>query len=199
MGANGGHMPLRVSGKNLDLGEALRLQITHRIEESVAKFYAGLVTGHVTLRPEGSGFETDCVLHLSSGVTLHALGSAQEPYFSAERAAEKVESRLRRYKQRLKDHASANGASRQVEAPAYVIEAPSEEWAEDEDGVFSPVVIAETKKNIKSMSVSDAVLDLDMTGAPVILFRHATSDRINLVYRRTDGNIGWVDPPSLEN
>jgi ribosomal subunit interface protein len=199
MGANGGHMPLRVSGKNLDLGEALRLQITHRIQESVAKFYAGLVTGHVTLRPEGSGFETDCVLHLSSGVTLHAVGSAQEPYFSAERAAEKVESRLRRYKQRLKDHAPTNAAARQVEAPAYVIETPNEEWAEDEDGAFSPVVIAETKKNIKSMSVSDAVLDLDMTGAPVILFRHATSDRINLVYRRTDGNIGWVDPPSLDN
>ena len=192
-------MPLRVSGKNLDLGEALRLQITHRIQESVAKFYAGLVTGHVTLRPEGSGFETDCVLHLSSGVTLHAVGSAQEPYFSAERAAEKVESRLRRYKQRLKDHAPANAAARQMEAPAYVIEAPGEEWAEDDEGEFSPVVIAETKKNIKAMSVSDAVLDLDMTGAPVILFRHATSDRINLVYRRTDGNIGWVDPPSLEN
>ena len=83
-------MPLRVSGKNVDLGEALRLKITQRIEESVAKFYAGLVTGHVTLRPEGSGYETDCVLHLSSGVTLHAVGSAQEPYFSAERAAEKV-------------------------------------------------------------------------------------------------------------
>ena len=109
-------MPLRVSGKNLDLGEALRLQITHRIEESVAKFYAGLVTGHVTLRPEGSGYETDCVLHLSSGVTLHAVGSAQEPYFSAERAAEKVESRLRRYKQRLKDHAAKNGASHPMEA-----------------------------------------------------------------------------------
>ena len=192
-------MPLRVSGKNLDLGEALRLQITHRIEESVAKFYAGLVTGHVTLRPEGSGFETDCVLHLSSGVTLHAVGSAQEPYFSAERAAEKVESRLRRYKQRLKDHASKNGASHPMEASSYVIETPSEEWAENDETEFSPVVIAEAKKNIKSMSVSDAVLDLDMTGAPVILFRHASSDRINVVYRRTDGNIGWVDPPALEN
>ncbi len=192
-------MPLRVSGKNVDIGEALRLQITHRIEESVAKFYAGLVTGHVTLRPEGSGFETDCVLHLSSGVTLHAVGSAQEPYFSAERAAEKVESRLRRYKQRLKDHAPPNGNARQIEVPSYVIESPSDEWAEDEATEFSPVVIAETKKNIKAMSVSDAVLDLDMTGAPVILFRHATSGRVNLVYRRTDGNIGWVDPPSLEN
>ena len=192
-------MPLRVSGKNLDIGEALRHQITTRIEESVGKFYAGLVTGHVTLRPEGSGFETDCVLHLSSGVTLHAVGSAQEPYVSAERAAEKVESRLRRYKQRLKDHAPPIGTNRQVEVPSYVIEAPGEAWGDDNDTEFSPIVIAETKKNVNAMSVSDAVLDLDMTGSPVILFRHATSGRINFVYRRTDGNIGWVDPPSLEN
>jgi hypothetical protein len=85
-----------------------------------------------------------------------------------------------------------------MEASSYVIEAPGEEWAEDHAGEFSPVVIAETKKNIKAMSVSDAVLDLDMTGAPLILFRHASTDRINVVYRRTDGNIGWVDPPSLE-
>jgi ribosomal subunit interface protein len=192
-------MPLRVSGKNIDLGEALRLQITNRIQESVAKFYAGLVTGHVTLRPEGSGFETDCVLHLSSGVTLHAVGSAQDPYLSAERTAEKVESRLRRYKQRLKDHTPNTGTVRQLEVPAYVIETPGEEWGEDDETEFSPVVIAETKKNVNAMSVSDAVLDLDMTGAPVMLFRHATSGRINFVYRRTDGNIGWVDPPALEN
>jgi ribosomal subunit interface protein len=192
-------MPLRVSGKNIDLGEALRLQITNRIQESVAKFYAGLVTGHVTLRPEGSGFETDCVLHLSSGVTLHAVGSAQDPYLSAERTAEKVESRLRRYQQRLKDHTPNTGTVRQLEVPAYVIETPGEEWGEDDETEFSPVVIAETKKNVNAMSVSDAVLDLDMTGAPVMLFRHATSGRINFVYRRTDGNIGWVDPPALEN
>jgi hypothetical protein len=106
---------------------------------------------------------------------------------------------LRRYKQRLKDHAPPNGTARQFEVPSYVIEAPGEEFEEDHGGEFSPVVVAETKKNVKAMSVSDAVLDLDMTGAPVILFRHATSGRINLVYRRTDGNIGWVDPPSLEN
>jgi len=192
-------MPLRVSGKNIDIGEALRLQITNRIQESVAKFYAGLVTGHVTLRPEGSGYETDCVLHLSSGVTLHAVGHAQDPYLSAERTAEKVESRLRRYKQRLKDHTPNTGTIRQLEVPAYVIETPGEAWAEEDETEFSPVVIAETKKNVNAMSVSDAVLDLDMTGAPVMLFRHATSGRINFVYRRTDGNIGWVDPPALEN
>ena len=191
-------MPLRVSGKNLDIGEALRQQITQRLQESVSKFYSGLVTGHATVKREGSGFETDCVLHLSSGVTLHALGFAQEPYQSADRAAEKVENRLRRYKQRLKDH-GPGGATRAVEAPAYVIETPKEDEAPDDHEAYNPVVIAETKKSIMTLSVSDAVLDLDMTGAPVVLFRHAGSGRINVVYRRTDGNIGWVDPPTADH
>ena len=191
-------MPLRVSGKNLDIGEVLREQITQRLQDSVSKFYSGLVTGHATVKREGSGFETDCVLHLSSGVTLHALGFAQEPYQSADRAAEKVENRLRRYKQRLKDH-GPGGAARAVEAPTYVIETPKEGEAPDDHDAYNPVVIAETKKNIMTLSVSDAVLDLDMTGAPVVLFRHAGSGRINVVYRRTDGNIGWVDPPAADH
>lgn len=191
-------MPLRVSGKNLDIGESLRLQITERLQQSVSKFYAGLVTGHATVKREGSGFETDCVLHLSSGVTLHALAFAQEPYQSAERAAEKVEKRLRRYKQRLKDH-GPGGAVREVEAPSYVIQSPDEDDAPEPAEGYNPVVIAETKKNIRTLSVSDAVLDLDMTGAPVLLFRHAGSGRINLVYRRTDGHIGWVDPPAADH
>jgi ribosomal subunit interface protein len=191
-------MPLRVSGKNIDIGEALRERITTRIQESVAKFYPGLVTGHATLRPEGSGFETDCVLHLSSGVTLHAVGYAQDPYFSAERAAEKVESRLRRYKQRLKDHAPPNGSVRGVEIPSYVIQAPEDTEDEAGEGEFNPLIIAETKKSMNTLSVSDAVVELDLTGAPVIVFRHAGSNRVNFVYRRGDGNIGWVDLPAQE-
>jgi ribosomal subunit interface protein len=191
-------MPLRVSGKNLDIGESLRVQITERLQESVSKFYSGLVTGHATVKREGSGFETDCVLHLSSGVTLHALAFAQEPYQSAERAAEKVEKRLRRYKQRLKDH-GPGGTVRDVEAPSYVIQSPDEDDLPEPAEAYNPVVIAETKKNIRTLSVSDAVLDLDMTGAPVLLFRHAGSGRINLVYRRTDGHIGWVDPPAADH
>jgi ribosomal subunit interface protein len=192
-------VPLRVSGKNLDIGEALRQQITTRISDAVSKFYSGLVTGHATVRREGSGYETDCVLHLSSGVTLHAFGAAQDPYPSAEKAAEKVEMRLRRYKQRLKDHAPPNGVSRVVDVPSYVIESPDGSFEDEGTEAYNPVVIAETTKPMRTLSVSDAVLDLDMTGAPVVLFRHTGSGRINLVYRRTDGNIGWVDPPSLDH
>jgi len=190
-------MALRVSGKNIEIGEALRQQITERILGVVGKFYSGAVTGHVTVMREGFGIETDCVLHLSSGVTLHAEGFAQEAYASADKAADKVEQRLRRYKHRLKDHGP--GASlKSIEVPYSVIQAPDDDEIEVDDGAFNPIVIAETKKDMRRLSVKDAVMEIDMTGAPVLLFQHAGSGRVNFVYRRSDGNIGWVDPPALE-
>ena len=190
-------MALRVSGKNIEIGEALRQQITDRVLGVVGKFYSGAVTGHVTVLREGSGIETDCVLHLSSGVTLHAEGFAHEAYASAEKAAEKVEQRLRKYKHRLKDH-GPGGAVKSIEVPYSVIQAPDDD--EDDIGAdeFNPIVIAETKKDMRRLSVKDAVMEIDMTGAPVLLFQHAGSGRVNFVYRRSDGNIGWVDPPALE-
>ena len=100
-------MALRVSGKNLDVGEALRGQITERISNAIRRFYEGGVTGHVIVEPEGTGFRTDCTLHLSSGVTLQAEGMAHDAYISADKAAERLERRLRRYNRRLKDRHSA--------------------------------------------------------------------------------------------
>lgn len=190
-------MALRVSGKNIEIGEALRQQITERVLNVVAKFYSGAVSGHVTVMREGSGIETDCVLHLSSGVTLHAEGFAHEAYASADKAAEKVEQRLRRYKHRLKDHGHG-GTQKSIEVPYSVIQAPDVFEDDVIDDEFNPIVIAETKKDMRRLSVKEAVMEIDMTGAPVLLFQHAGSGRVNFVYKRSDGNIGWVDPPALE-
>ena len=188
-------MPLRVSGKNLDIGEALRGQVVARIQTAVTKFFDGSVQGHVTVEREGTGFRTDCALHLSSGVTLQADGMAHDAYLSADKAAERIEKRLRRYKQRLKDRHNGHApASEAIEIPAYVIEAPDED--EIAPAEFHPVVIAETKKTMATLSVSQAVEELDLSGVPVLLFRHAGTGRVNVVYRRADGNIGWVDPPA---
>lgn len=191
-------MPLRVSGKNLDIGEALRAQVVDRVSGAVSKFFDGSFSGHVTVEREGTGFRTDCALHLSSGVTLQAEGAAHDAYQSADRAAERLERRLRRYKQRLKDRqpsATNSEAGLSVEIASYVIQAPEDDEAEMVD--FHPVVIAETKKNVRTLSVSEAVMDLDLTGTPVVVFRHAGSGRVNMVYRRNDGNIGWIDPSTL--
>jgi ribosomal subunit interface protein len=184
---------LRVSGKSVDVGEALRTRITEKVNEALSKYFQHGSSGHLTLSREGSGFRADCVLHLDSGTLLEAHGFAQEAVAAADDAAGKIEKRLRRYKRRLKDRTSTIRAQ-QVEqfAANYVIEAPDEEAEEQED--WSPVTIAESTAALPEFSVSDAIAELDLTGVPVIVFRHAGNGGINIVYKRRDGNIGWIDP-----
>ncbi|MCA0420147.1 MAG: ribosome-associated translation inhibitor RaiA [Proteobacteria bacterium] len=191
-------MSLRISGKNLDVGEALRGQAEERVAAAVSKYYEGGYQGHVTVDKDGTAFRTDGVLHLSSGITLEASATAHDPYASLDKMAERIEKRLRRYKRRLKDRSSANGRDTGVEIPSYVIAAPDDD-IEDFDAAIAadnPVIVAETTKSLHVRTVSDAVAELDLTGAPVVVFRHAGNDRMNIVYRRRDGNIGWIDPPA---
>ncbi|MEY3526811.1 MAG: hypothetical protein RI997_920 [Pseudomonadota bacterium] len=188
-------MSFRIAGKNFDLGKALRQHISERIESLCSRYLHGSVTGHAVLDHEGSGYRTDCTLHLRSGVTLHAEGYAQDSYASFDEAASRLERRLTRYKRRIQDHHGigvSNGTA-QVAGELfadYVIQGPVDEQSE---AGFHPVVVAERKSLLNSMPVSEAVMELDFTGAHVQVFRHAATGRINMVYRRTDGNIGWID------
>lgn len=190
-------MTLRVSGKNLDIGEALRSQVAARMAGALSKYFDGGYSGHVTVTRDGTGFRTDCVLHLTSGITIEASGAAQDAYSSFDQSALRIERRLRRYKQRLKEHANpANGRDAGLEASYSVLEAPTDEGIEEEG--YHPVVIAETMKPLHRLSVSDAVMRLDLTGAAALVFIHASTGRVNVVYRRGDGAIGWVDPPPAQ-
>jgi hypothetical protein len=129
---------------------------------------------------------------------------AADAYLSADQAAETLEKRLRRYHRRLKDYHAANrhngppaeDAVPVIDAPSYVITAPAPE-GDEEITEFNPVIVAESTTALKRLSVSEAVMELDMTGAPVVVFRHAGHGRVNLVYRRGDGHVGWVDPPKI--
>jgi|ERR1043166_474051 putative sigma-54 modulation protein len=194
-------MPFRVSGKNLDIGEALRSRVNARVAEALGKYFDAGYSGHVTVEKEGFGFRTECVVHLDSGITLHTEANAADAYTSADQAAQRIEKRLRRYKRRLKDRhaARANGdaGAGVIDAPSYVIAAPQQD-TDEEVTEFNPVIIAESTTTLKRLSVSEAVMELDMTGAPVIVFRHASHGRVNVVYRRPDGQVGWVDPPSID-
>lgn len=200
-------MGLRVSGKNLDIGEAIRRQAESRIESALAKYFEGGVKGHVTLAKDGTGFRSDAVLHLSSGITLEATGQAHDAYQSVDQMVERMEKRLRRYKRRLKDRSGAAQARRPLEMASYVIEAPvhgeDEADGQETDGhdagavsAAHPAIVAEQPRSLHEFSVSDAVSELDMTGARVVVFRNAGNGRVNVVYRRPDGNIGWIDPPT---
>src|SRR5262249_35707866 len=150
--------------------------------------------------------KTDCALHLDSGVTLEAESNATDAYASADAALLMIEKRLRRYKSRPKDrsarkaHAAAAALAEidgvALDAPSYVIEAPGE--GDDEVTEYSPVIIAEATKSLKRLSVREAVMELDLTGAACLVFQHGSSGRVNIIYRRSDGNIGWVDPPTVK-
>lgn len=195
---------LRVTGHGLDLGTALRGRVEDRMAATLAKYLdphmSGSCTGHVTLRRDGAAYRTDCVLHLVTGLTLEASGAAHDVHASFEQTADKLEKRLRRYKHKLKDHGAASHNGADIEAAYAVFAAPDDEVEEDpldaeaEEGAHPPVV-AESTRTLKRQSVSEAVTALDMTGAPVVVFVHAGTGRINVVYRRSDGAIGWVDPP----
>jgi ribosomal subunit interface protein len=189
-------MPLRVSGKNLDIGESLRSHVLDKVQAIMARHFDGKVSGHVVISREGSGYRADCALHLSSGVNLEAEGAAQEPYASFEQALDKIERRLRRYKTRLKTHQAAGAPAAEgrarLEVANYMIEAPEE--TEEEPADYNPVVVAEGSRPLKSLSVASAVAELDLTGATLLVFQHAGSARVNVVYRRADGAIGWLDP-----
>jgi ribosomal subunit interface protein len=153
-------MTLRVSGKNINIGEALRTHVTDRLNTLTGKYFDGAVTGHVTISPEGTGFRADCSLHLTSGMLLQADGRAQDPYAAFDQSAERIEKRLRRYKSRLKSHHDHDAAKAETVA-SYVLEAPDQE--QEAPAEFNAAVIAESTTQLRRRSVSQAVLDLDRT------------------------------------
>ncbi|MFG1402608.1 ribosome-associated translation inhibitor RaiA [Xanthobacter sp. V0B-10] len=199
-------MALRVSGKNIDVGEALRARLTERVSEVLAKYFDGGWSGHVTVSREGSGYRSECLLHLDSGVNLQAQGNAQEANACADAAVEKIEKRLRRYKhrkQRLKDRLSAASvADQSLKAQSYILsgipDSGADEAGDEALDSWSPTVVAEQMTRLRTMSVADAVVELDITGAPVVVFRHGGHGRVSVVYRRPDGHVGWIDPSAEE-
>jgi ribosomal subunit interface protein len=191
-------MTLRVSGKNLDIGEAFRAHIEARIDSTLAKYRAGQAAGHVTIEPEGPGFRADCTLHLKSGATLKADAKAHEPYACFNRAADLIENQVRRHRERLLDH-HASTADGKTKLEQFLGEKASHtqrnepRTAEAETLELHPAVIAEPSSRVREMTVSGAAMELDSTNAQVVVFRRASDGRTNVVYRRRDGNIGWID------
>jgi len=194
-------MTIRVSGKSISIGEALRERVSDRTDEVLRKYFEGNYSGHFTIGKDKVGFRTDCALHLDSGITLEAESTASDAYASADQAIEQIEKRLRRYKSRLKDRSQRKAAAASqdlatLDAASYVIESPGDD--DQEITAYNPVVIAESTTSLRRLSVSEAVMELDFTGVAVIVFLHATNGRVNVIYRRPDGNVGWIDPPAVK-
>jgi ribosomal subunit interface protein len=190
-------MSVRVTGKQMDIGDAFRTKITGAITDAVVKYFEGGFSSQVLVEKAGSRFSADCKIHLDSGADLHAEGSANDPQLAFDAALERIEKRLRRYKRKLRDHHL--GENRVNSEIAYaVIDAPVDDDDEEVAEDYAPVIVAETTKKVPTMSVATAVMTLDMTDEPIVMFRKPGSTELNIVYRRNDGNIGWVDSGNIK-
>ena len=175
----------------MDVGDTLREKAQDHFTSAVGKYFDGGYDGHLTLEHEGIGYRADCVVHLDTGVVLKASAAAGDANAAYVTMAEHIEKRLRRYKRKLKSH-RRKAEPGDIAAQAYVL--ASTEAHEELEEDFNPPIIAESTSNLSSMSVGEAVMELDLAQSDVVVFRHAGHGGVNVVYRRADGNIGWIDP-----
>jgi ribosomal subunit interface protein len=195
-------MQVQISGKHVDVGEALRTRVTDEITGAIGKYFDRGGDAEVVVSREGHSFKVDCSVLLASGQHLESQGLGPDAHGAFDAALGKIETRIRRYKRRLKSHSEAATAKQAETASFYVLRAPADDvddldqdddWATGDDAA-SAMVIAETERPLLTMTVSMAVLELDLTESQTIVFRNAAHGGISVVYRRPDGNIGWIDP-----
>ena len=205
-------MQLTVQGKQIDVGESLKTHVEEKLSDVNDKYFNRAIEATVTFSREGHAFiKTHISIHVGKDIMVMSDAVETDPYVSFDEAAAKVAKQLRRYKKRLRDHHQRLEETPEtsfIKARDYVLAtAPSnddknEKGAEaSEDDVAhgeDPAVIAELSTSIQSMTVSEAVMRMDLSGQPALLFRNANHDGLNMVYRRSDGNVGWVDPEGAE-
>lgn len=190
-------MQISIHGKQMDLGDALRTHITNKLEDINQKYFNRAIEAITTISPEGQAFvKTHISIRIGKEINVTALGQDKDPYVSFDIAAEKVAKQLRRYKKRLTNHHERLEESNTVPAQSYILtpEPEREEANSNEPDHHEPLIVADMVTNIQTMSVSEAVMRLDLSGENALLFRNAQHEGLNMVYRRTDGNIGWTDP-----
>ena len=191
-------MQVQVSGKHVDVGEALRERVDGDLQSSIGKYFERGGDADVVVSRDGYGFRVDCWVALASGQKLQSHGLGGDAHAAFGQALHKIETRIRRYKRRLKSHTVAATAKAAETASFYVLRATeADDYDEDWHDAHTPVdsvVIAETEEALKTMTVSMAVMELDLTESQTIVFRNAAHGHLSVVYRRPDGNIGWIDP-----
>lgn len=187
-------MDLTVKGKQLDVGDALRMHVEDSLIAITEKYFNGAIDATVSFAKDAHLYRVAISVHVSRALQMEAQADADAPYAAFDMAAERLAKRLRRYKRRLTDHHKDNQPEAELTAAAYVLEAEPEEVGDDHEEPEQPVVVAEMTMDIPELTVSQAVMRLDLADVPAFMFRNRGHGRLNMVYRRKDGNIGWVDP-----
>ncbi len=186
-------MQLTVTGKQIDTGEAFRRHIEAGLSTILGKYFGTAIEAHVVIAKEAYLTRAEVSLHIGRGIVVNAGADATESYAAFDAAAERIAKQLRRYKRRLRDH-HAKAREPAERATAYVLAPLAEEADAPEDATGGPAVIAEMSTDLPQLTVSEAAMRLDLAELPVLLFRSRSHGELNLVYRRADGHIGWIDP-----
>lgn len=187
-------MDIRVSGHQIETGEALQVHAQERLAAIVEKYFPKSLSSTVTFnRAPAAAFRCDIVTHVMQGLVLKGAGLAQDAHVALDQAVEKIDKQMRRYKRRLNDRHAASSHAMRTEEAAYTVFVEPDEEAE-EVSIDAPVVIAETRVDVPEATVSDAVMMLDLRNTNALLFKNAGTGKHNMVYRRGDGSIGWVEP-----
>jgi ribosomal subunit interface protein len=187
-------MNLTVKGKNIDVGEALRTHVAQSLDHGIAKYFGNPIEATVTFSKQSHLFSADLSVHIGRGILVHAEESADQAYAAFDLAMDHLAKRMRRYKRRLRDHHRAETQS--FRAAQYILAPEGEEEVEVSalNGNEAPAVIAEMQTEIPTLTVGEAVMRLDLSDLKAMMFTNRAHGGLNMVYRRDDGNIGWVDP-----
>ena len=187
-------MRYQISGKQIDIGEALQTHVRDGLSEAVKKYAERPTEAVVVFSKSAHEYVCEATVHLSTGLTAQAKAHETEIYAAFESCCEKMEKQLRRYKRRLKDHHKDRAEPVEIYGAASYILASDGESDDQEPESLQPIIVAEMETKIPSLSVGEAVMQMELAGAPVLVFRNEGKEGVNVVYRREDGNIGWIDP-----
>lgn len=187
-------MRYKITGKQIDVGESLQTHVKSELGEVMEKYSQRPTDASIVFSRDAHNHVCEATVHLSSGLTAQAKGQATEIYAAFEACCERMDKQLRRYKRRLKDHHRERATPVEFsDAPAYIL--ASDKGSEgDEPESLQPMIIAEMETRIPRVSVGEAVMQMELASSPVLMFQNERNDRLNVVYRREDGNIGWIDP-----
>ena len=187
-------MRYQITGKQIDIGEALQTHVKSELDGVVQKYAERPTDANVIFSKSAHEYVCEATVHLSTGLTAQAKAHATEIYAAFDSCSEKMEKQLRRYKRRLKDHHKDRSEPIEQIGASYNILSAKEHTEDAEPETLQPMIIAEMQTKVPSLSVGKAVMQMEIAGAPVLVFRNEGKDGVNVVYRREDGNIGWIDP-----
>ncbi len=192
-------MRYQITGKHIDIGQSLQEHVKQEVGSIVEKYAERPTDAVITFSKDGHEFVCEATVHLSTGLTANAKAKSSEIYSSFDKSVGKLEKQLRRYKRRLKDHHKARRTPvESIGAPSYILARGDDHDETAEPETLTPIIIAEMKTDIKSLSVGEAVMQMELADESVLVFRNESQKSLNVVYKRADGNIGWIDPGPQE-